>query len=410
MANEYISNKKQLQTVFNLNFSNPEKQTIDYFDIGSANIDLSHAWKQFIFLQHPLSTNPHLHNIIHGDMEEKCATTHEPLVLVGLEVSQTWRTTNKTTNEQVPYYRSLIINQKSILNVSCVLKHQSNIAVKNTAAAIEPINKNEGKEKKSEATSMPYLNSVIENKKSRKTNATSNAFLSNSKLNVTGNAIARMKLQKEEYFITTSHGRIFVPKIFHNQPLYIGGDSTSTTEILTTSRVCKGKPILNGRWFWNPDLVTAQRMINAGFATVEDFKFFQGCMKWSEPLWNTIKDENMFAAFVLRKTSEKNSMQEFLKMLWIDNHRNESVVDNNIMQSLDLYFDSDSKDEEEDGNLWLKILQEHTGCSFDQSWAQMYSMLKYLPSSKYLSQQMTQLKMRNIDEITEQIKYHAHQN
>ena len=73
--------------------------------------------------------------------------------------------------------------------------------------------------------------------------------------------------------ISTFHGTQAVPDTFLNNPLFVGGDDLSTIEILTINPYCKGIGIMNNKIFWNPDLKIADRIIQSGYGSIDQFRF-----------------------------------------------------------------------------------------------------------------------------------------
>ena len=127
---------------------------------------------------------------------------------------------------------------------------------------------------------------------------------------------------KDEHYIKTSHGNLIVPQVFHDEPLYFGGDQIETTEVLTTSKFCKGTPIMGAKLFWNPDLKAAKKMIEAGHAEMNQFRFFQGKMSWNQELFENIcSQRNVYSAFATKSNLKAFVVPDLVDAVWVDDEQ-----------------------------------------------------------------------------------------
>ena len=126
-----------------------------------------------------------------------------------------------------------------------------------------------------------------------------------------------MPSKKVKHSLKTSHGFLTVPRMFHDSQVYIGGDSVEDAAVLTTSKFCKGIPVMNGNLFLNPDLTVAKRMVEAGHATIDEFRFFFGKMTWNSELFRNVhRHRNMYAPFELKKSTSTQDIKSLLNAIW----------------------------------------------------------------------------------------------
>eukprot|EP01084_Bolivina_argentea_P005202 9832_1 len=196
--------------------------------------DLSvNNWRGALLLQNPMSVSE---------------SSDGPAVLLGINISNV--NTDKNSVE-TPHYQSVKLNEKSVLDLTYVLKRSDRFP--------------------------------------------------------------------EKAMITTTHGNLLVPEIFYDLPLYFGGDCMDTVDVLTTCKFVKGLPIMGGKLHWNPDLISAERMIKAGHATVNDFKFFKGKMMWNVDLFeNIFHHRNVYSAFGVKKNLNVTPVCHLLEAVWTD--------------------------------------------------------------------------------------------
>ena len=115
--------------------------------------------------------------------------------------------------------------------------------------------------------------------------------------------------------MSTFHGMCFIPKLFLNESVFIGGDDGATMEILTTNPYCKGVGLLNNKMFWNPDLKLAQKIIDSGYGSLDEFRFFVGKMKWNNSLWQNIQERNLYSVLMTKQNNSASSSC-LAKQIW----------------------------------------------------------------------------------------------
>eukprot|EP01084_Bolivina_argentea_P304188 525274_1 len=127
----------------------------------------------------------------------------------------------------------------------------------------------------------------------------------------------------ERKILSTFHGTQTIPDTFYENNVFIGGDDLSTIEILTNNPYCKGVGIMNNKLFWNPDLLIADRIIQSGYGTPDQFRFFKGKMKWNSDLWNNIQDRNLYT-LLSTSLNTSSSWNQLTKQIWSYQINNDS--------------------------------------------------------------------------------------
>ena len=104
---------------------------------------------------------------------------------------------------------------------------------------------------------------------------------------------------------TTHRLNCYIPKIFHEHELFYGGDNTDTIEIISKNPYCGGISVLNGTMFWNPDMTRTEKLINAGHAKPDEFKFYYGKLLWNDILFNNIESRNLYNICLMKNIKDK---------------------------------------------------------------------------------------------------------
>lgn len=134
--------------------------------------------------------------------------------------------------------------------------------------------------------------------------------------------------KKMKYSLKTTHGFLTVPRMFHDRPVYIGGDTVDQAAVLTTSKFCKGIPVMNGNLFLNPDLTVAKRMIEAGHASIDEFRFFSGKMAWNADLFRNVhRHRNMYATFEVNKSTSTQDIKNLINAVWNETGQREPWIE-----------------------------------------------------------------------------------
>ena len=163
--------------------------------------------------------------------------------------------------------------------------------------------------------------------------------------------------------IATSHGTQSVPDLFHRNQLFLGGDELSTVEVITSNPHCKGVGLMNNKLFWNPNLRIAERIIESGYGTPDQFRFYRGRMVWDSGLVDNIQQRNLYA-FVSTKNNMLSSWKTLAKMIW--NHPTNQNGD----------------------SLWFSLLQKTDSMDLD-SWMRIYELINDVNVRKELLDLMT---------------------
>merc|ERR1719242_1461658 len=125
-------------------------------------------------------------------------------------------------------------------------------------------------------------------------------------------------------------------------------------EILTTNPYCKGVALMNGKLFWNPDLKLAQKIIDSGYGSVNEFRFFHGKIKWNNHLWANIQERNLYTVLMTRQ-NDSSSSSFLAKQIWA-------------------YHKEGNKE-----SLWYQLIEHcwRTNSKDVESWMQIYGLLNH---------------------------------
>jgi len=146
--------------------------------------------------------------------------------------------------------------------------------------------------------------------------------------------------------IETSHGTQPLPDIFRDHQLFIGGDDTSTIEVVTSNPYCKGVGLMGNRLFWNPNLRIAEKMIESNLGSVDQFRFFRGVMSWDSDSMDNVFERNLYALVMAMDTATR---VKTAKQIW-----------------------SNQQDGEHTRSLWRSLLGNVENM---ESWIQIYHLI-----------------------------------
>ena len=107
------------------------------------------------------------------------------------------------------------------------------------------------------------------------------------------------KIMQDIVFIKTINGIQYVPDIFHDSPLYIGGTDCDNTFVVLRTQKYKhismamdrsqdSEFLLNGQFLLNPNLVDVENLIHLYDLDINEIRFVHGSTKWD--LENFVQD------------------------------------------------------------------------------------------------------------------------
>lgn len=320
--------------------------------------------KPSFLLQHPMSVESML------TMGE---TTHhkiEPNVILSLPLAK-----NDITNKIA--FNGIILNQESILTVGDIVQTYETY-IENTADNDNESERDNNDYDKNDTSNLDISQFADLDETSNSSDSSDN-----------GESIAKSGKKKyyilKKYKVQTHHGIAEVPELFHSNPIFFGGDDSSTVEVLTTSRFCRGVSLFNGRLFWNPDLKTAAALIRAGHCDISDFKFFYGKVKWDYQLWENIQNRNIFSQFQLSRKAQPIRVTQLVReIFYFYSNKNHDLVEKDMVTG-------------DVRNMWLALMRI-SGKNF-RNWIELSYLINSCP------ERMQKLRSIQFEKVKNQSTY-----
>ena len=182
--------------------------------------------------------------------------------------------------------------------------------------------------------------------------------------------------------IETSHGTQSIPDMFYQNQLFLGGDDTSTVEVITSNPHCKGVALMNNKLFWNPDLRIAERIIEAGYGSLDQFRFYRGRMKWDGELIQNISERNLYA-FVSTRNNQQSTWRALARGIWT--------------------YQMDKQNGKEMESLWYSLLEQclKNNTKDIESWMQIYDLI----NDDNVREEVYDLMRNHDDKIVQQVRH-----